>query len=377
MPFDDAASNEIDTTTLCVANCVFALNSNAELKRSMLGRKNGEISWRYKWHKEGLSTMRQGLNDRALSLTEWGIEHSEELGILTEKHPTGATIIDLGVKARGGFAAGRFMTEVCLGGLGKTSITHMTFGDLVLPSIHVETDFPAIATLGAQFAGWQIKTSDYFAMGSGPARAIALKPKELYQKIEYSEASEKAVLVLEADRFPTGQAIEYIARECKTKPTSLYLLVAPTSSMAGAVQISGRIVESGIHRLTEIGFDPKKILYGCGYAPISPIHPKTAKAMGRTNDAISYGGATYYSVDSEDDTKLRELVHRAPSSASKDYGKPFYDIFKAANFDFYKIDPAIFAPAAFTINNVRTGVTHTAGKIDTLLLKQTMEITPA
>jgi len=317
------------------------------------------------------------LNERAVRLIEWAIEHSEELGILVEKHPTDATIIDLGIKAKGGLAAGRFMTEVCLGGLGKTSVTAMSYEDVTLPSIHVETDFPAIATLGAQFAGWQIKTSDYFAMGSGPARAIALKPKELYQKIEYSEVSQSAVLVLEAEHYPTEEAIKYVAEECKTTPANVYALVAPTSSMAGAVQISGRIVESGIHRLTELGFDPKKILYGCGYAPISPIHPNAAKAMGRTNDAISYGGVTFYSVDSEDDTKLRELVTRAPSSASKDYGRPFYEVFKTANFDFYKIDPGLFAPATFAITNIKTGVTHTAGRINSLLLKQTMQLAPA
>jgi methenyltetrahydromethanopterin cyclohydrolase len=319
----------------------------------------------------------KGLNARAVDLITWGIEHSEELGIVTEKHQTGATLIDLGIKAKGGLAAGRFMTEVCLGGLGKTSVTTMRYEDVALPTIHVETDFPALATLGAQFAGWQIKTSDYFAMGSGPARAIALKPKELYQKIAYSEMSENAVLVLEADRYPTEEAIEYIAQECRTAPANVYALVAPTSSMAGAVQISGRVVESGIHRLSELGFDSKRILYGCGYAPISPIHPNAAKAMGRTNDAISYGGVTFYSVDSDDDTKLRELINRAPSSASKDYGRPFYEVFKAANFDFYKIDPGIFAPATFAITNVKTGITHTAGKINPLLLKQTMQLTPA
>jgi len=319
----------------------------------------------------------KGLNARAVSLIRWGIEHSEELGILAEQHPTGATLIDLGIKATGGLAAGRFMTEVCLGGLGKTSVTTMSYEDVSLPSIHVETDFPALATLGAQFAGWQIKTSDYFAMGSGPARAIALKPKELYQKIGYNETSESAVLVLEADRYPTEEAIKYVADECKTPPANVYALVAPTSSMAGTVQISGRVVESGIHRLTELGFDPKKILYGCGHAPISPIHPNSAKAMGRTNDAISYGGITFYSVDSDDDTKLKELTNRAPSSASKDYGRPFYEIFKAANFDFYKIDPGIFAPATFAITNIKTGKTHTAGKINPLLLKQSMQLAPA
>jgi len=319
----------------------------------------------------------RGLNARAVEMIQWGVEHAEELGILTEKHSTGATIIDLGIKAKGGLAAGKFMTEVCLGGLGKTLVTTMDYGEIALPSIHVETDFPALATLGAQFAGWQIKTQDYFAMGSGPARAIALKPKELYQKIAYSERSENAVLVLEADKYPTEEALKVIAEECEMTAADIYTLVAPTSSMAGAVQISGRVVESGIHRLSELGLDPKLILYGCGYAPISPIHPNAAKAMGRTNDAITYGGATFYSVNSDDDKKLSELVNRAPSSASKDYGRPFYEVFKAANFDFYKIDPGIFAPASFAVTNVRSGITYTAGKINPLLLKQSMQLSSA
>lgn len=314
------------------------------------------------------------VNERAMRLIEWGIEHSEELGILKEKHQAGATVLDLGIRARGGFLAGKFMTEVCLGNLGKASITHMAYDDIVLPSVYVETDFPAIATLGAQFAGWQIKTHNYFAMGSGPARALALKPKELYQKIGYKDTFDNAAIALEASKYPTKEALEYIAGECEVPLANLYVLIAPTSSMTGSVQISGRIVEAGIHRLTEIGFDPKKILYGCGYAPIAPIHPDTGQAMGRTNDAISYGGAVFYSVDFEDDAKLKELVHRAPSSTSKDYGRPFFETFKAADFDFYKIDPSIFAPAVFAVNNVRTGVTHTSGRINAQLLKQTMEL---
>ncbi|HYB67815.1 MAG TPA: methenyltetrahydromethanopterin cyclohydrolase [Candidatus Acidoferrales bacterium] len=48
-----------------------------------------------------------------------------------------------------------------------------------------------------------------------------------------------------------------------------------------------------------------------------------------------------------------------------------------ANFDFYKIDPGIFAPATFAITNIKTGITHTAGKINPELLKQTMQLAPA
>ena len=99
--------------------------------------------------------------------------------------------------------------------------------------------------------------------------------------------------------------------------------------------------------------------------------------MGRTNDAIFYGGIAFYSVDFDDDAKLKEYVAKAPASTSRDYGKPFYETFKAAGFDFYKIDPNLFAPAVFAVNNLRTGITHTAGRLNVQVLKQTMGLTPS
>jgi len=315
------------------------------------------------------------VNKKAIKLVQDAMSRPEEFGLTIFKDSSGATIIDAGIKAVGGYSAGRLVTEICMGNLGKANITYMDYEGLKLPSIFVDTDYPAISTLGAQFAGWRIKTEKYFAMGSGPARALALKPKELYQKIAYEDDSDEAVLVLETDAYPPLEALAYIAKECEVQAQNLYVLVAPTSSLAGSVQISGRIVEAGIHKLTEIGFDPKKILYGCGYAPIAPIHPKSAKAMGRTNDALYYGGFTYYTVDFEDDLKLKEIVAKAPSSTARDYGKPFYEIFKAANFDFYQVDPNLFAPAVFAVNNIRSGVTYTAGKMNLSVLRQTMGLT--
>lgn len=116
-----------------------------------------------------------------------------------------------------------------------------------------------------------------------------MKPKEVYDRIEYKDTFNRAVLALESNSIPTEGAIDYIAKKCKVASDSLILMVAPTTSISGSIQISGRIVETGIHKLMQIGFDTKRIIYGCGYAPISPIHPKDQKAMGRTNDALYYG----------------------------------------------------------------------------------------
>jgi methenyltetrahydromethanopterin cyclohydrolase len=318
--------------------------------------------------------LRLSINEKALELVKEAIEKSYELNLNVEKHPSGATIIDAGIKACGSYAAGKIITEICLGGLGKATVTFISYGTIALPAIYVETGRPAIATLGAQLAGWRLKIEDYFAMGSGPARALALKPRDLYEEIGYRDDAESAVLVLEAEATPPRNVLNYIANECKVKLENLYIIVAPTASLAGAVQISGRVVETGIHKLSKIGLDPKKIVHGCGCAPIAPIHPKAAKAMGRTNDSLIFAGIAYYTVDYEDDEELREIVKEAPSSASKDYGKPFYELFEEADFDFYKIDPNLFAPAMIFVNNIKSGVTYKAGKINVEALKQSMNI---
>ena len=117
---------------------------------------------------------------------------------------------------------------------------------------------------------------------------------------------------------------------------------------------------------------PKKALSGLGYAPIAPVHPKFIEAMGRTNDMILYGGIVHLTVEWDDDTKLKEMVELVPSINSKDYGKPFAEIFKEAGYDFYKIDPALFAPAAIMVNNVKTGHFFKAGKINSDVLKQSI-----
>ena len=313
------------------------------------------------------------VNRKAMNLVKTLIDKADTFGVLVRKTTSGATVIDAGIDARGGFGAGQIITEICLGGLGKAEITYKQYGDLDLPSIFVQTDYPAISALGSQFAGWQIKADKYTAMGSGPARALSLKPKEIYEKICYEDASDAAVLVLETSKEPPKEAITKICEGCGVEAEKLFLVLVPTSCIAGSVQIAGRIVETGLHKLTELGLDPKLVSNACGYAPIAPVHPKMAQAMGRTNDAIIYAGTAYYKVGSDSDEELKKILEKAPASASKGYGKPFMEIFKEAGYDFYKIDPGLFAPAVFVINNAKTGKTFKAGKIDAEVFKKSIK----
>lgn len=285
-------------------------------------------------------------------------------GVKVERASVGATIVDAGINAKGGFQAGKIITEICMGGCGKAEITNRQYGELELPSIFIYTDHPVIATMGSQFAGWQIKEGEYFAIGSGPARALALKPKEIYEKIGYKDDFDKAVVVLETGNYPPEKIIERLAKDCSISAENLAIILTPTTSIAGSTQVSGRIVETGIHKLSKLGFEPNKILYAWGIAPIPPIRPKFAQAMARTNDAILYGGIAYYVVAHEDEKELAKIVEKAPSKASKDYGKPFIEIFKEANYDFYKIDSNLFAPAILVVNNKKTGNTFKSGEIN-------------
>jgi len=312
------------------------------------------------------------VNRLAWKLLEELCEKSGFYNVIVEKISSEATIVDAGIKAKGGFEAGKIITEICMGGCGKAEITYRKYGELELPSIFVYTDHPVIATLGSQFAGWQIKEGDYFAIGSGPARALALKPKEIYEKIGYRDEFDKAVVVLETNKYPPAKLLKRFAKECKVSPENLAITLTPTTSITGATQVSGRIVETGIHKLIKLGLDPKVILHAWGCAPIPPIHPKFEQAMARTNDAILYGGTAYYAVTYNDEEELKQIVNKAPSKASKAYGKPFIEIFKEANYDFYKIDPNLFAPAILIVTNVKTGRVFKAGEINVEALAKSL-----
>jgi methenyltetrahydromethanopterin cyclohydrolase len=313
------------------------------------------------------------VNRLAWKLAEKLLGNQAFYGVHASKTTASATVIDAGVNVPGGFQAGKILTELCMGAAGKAQLDFKAYGDLTLPSITVSSDHPAVAALGSQFAGWRIKEPDgSIAIGSGPARALALKPKNVYEEIDYKDASEKAVLTLESNSLPSDALIEKVTNSCNIKPENLIAAVAPTASLAGLTQVTGRVVEVGIHKLRTLGLSPKLIRYAMGYAPIPPKCKEFEEAMARTNDAILYGGTVYLVVEHDDEAALKKIVEQAPSNTSKDYGKPFLQIFREADRDFYKIDHALFAPALLMINNVKTGKTFTAGKVNAGILRESL-----
>ena len=320
---------------------------------------------------EILQILNHSVNKGALEVVKTILDDKDSLDCKISESKNGTTIIDAGIECTGTADLGRLIGEVCLGGLGSVKLSMMYIGDLELPAVIVATEYPKIATLASQYAGWTIKVGKYFAMGSGPARALAQVEKKLYEELEYKDRSKKGVIVLESRVSPSDEVTEYIAEKCKISTSNLYCIVVPTASIAGSVQISSRIVEVGMHKLHEIGFDPEKVRRGHGVAPIAPVAKNDSKAMGVTNDCILYGGRTFYFVKSEDDN-LQEIVEKVPSSTSDQYGQPFYDLFKSVEFDFYKVDPLLFSPAEITINHIETGDIYQAGELNPDVLKQSL-----
>jgi methenyltetrahydromethanopterin cyclohydrolase len=323
------------------------------------------------------------LNKSALNLVNKLCDEADKYGVNIEKSESGATIVDAGIEAEGGFLAGEMVTEICLAGYGTANVVPIQYGNVVLPSVFIKTDYPALSLLGSQFAGWQVKGDGYSAIASGPARALALKPKDLYEKLQFKEESDTAVLVLETQKKPPEVIIQQVAEKCKISPNNLYIVMFSTTSLAGATQVSGRIVETGLHKLERLGLDPLVVKHAWGYTPIVPLHPDSGEAMGRTNDAILYGGVTNYIVNYDDEEKLQSIVKQAPSSASAmlqeakrlaQKNPRFLDIYKEAGFDFYKIDTNIFAPAIVSINNMKTGRTFKAGDLDIEVMKSSLGI---
>ena len=311
------------------------------------------------------------LNKLAYRLMEKLITEPDFYNVTVEKLPCNATVVDTGLEAKGGYEAGLMTTRIAMGGAGNVSLGYEDYDGEKLPTIIVSTDQPAWSLFGAQLAGWKISVENYTADGSGPARALALKPKKVFQKIEYKDDADVAVLLLEGHKKPTDNAAMFIAESCRVKPERVYLLLTSTTSMAGMVQISGRVVETGLFRLDVLGLDLKKVKYGIGYAPIMPLHIDNGKAMGRAEDALTYAGVTSFVVD-EEESVLKELTKQASSITCKDYGKTSYSIYKNADFDFTKIDPALFAPAVMTLISAKTGAVFTSGKINNEIIKKSL-----
>jgi methenyltetrahydromethanopterin cyclohydrolase len=300
------------------------------------------------------------LNKSAAKIAMEMIEKSKELRINIHKLKNGATILDCGIKSKGGLEAGRLYSSVCLGGLAKVSISKENFGEIKLPTVKVETDEPWKACIGSQKAGWNVKIEEYLGMGSGPARMLLNSADE-----RYKEDSDIGVLALENSKLPNEKVSGHIAKKCGVDEDKLILLTARTASLVGSTQVSARMVETALYKMNYLGMD-FEVSKASGFAPIAMVIGDDKRMMGIENDMIIYGATVHLEVEGDLDIKA------IPSISSPDYGEPFSEVFKKAGYDFYKIDPGIFAPAMVTVKDLMTGRIKNAGYINSLMIEKTL-----
>jgi methenyltetrahydromethanopterin cyclohydrolase len=311
------------------------------------------------------------MNRLAWEIAEAMAGDAELLRVRVSTLPGGARIIDAGVETPGGLDAGLALSEICMGGLGNVIYAPLQIGSQSWPGVTVWTDHPAISCMASQYAGWAISVGKFFGMGSGPLRAHARVERELFEKLAYEEEAEHGVLVLETRTLPTDEVAAWVAQKARLTPAQLTFVVAPTASLAGGVQISARILETGLHKMETLGFDVRRVVSAIGTAPVPPVAKNDLRGIGRTNDCILYGGQARYTVMATD-AELRELAEKVPASASRDYGTPFYDIFQRYEGDFYKIDPLLFSPAEVWLTSVETGRTFHAGRLNPEILEASL-----
>ncbi|MEC7864844.1 MAG: methenyltetrahydromethanopterin cyclohydrolase [Pseudomonadota bacterium] len=312
------------------------------------------------------------INKTVKPLVEKLLDTADQLNIGVHTTDGGAKIIDAGINYNGCLESGRLITEICMGGLGKVDLTMSSNTPNWPLTINVHSTDPVLSCLASQYAGWNlsfVKEEDNFnALGSGPCRALALK-EDLFDDLNYSDKFYSTVVVLEVDRNPPQEIINKITNDCSVSEKNLTIILTPTKSLSGSVQVVGRVLEVGMHKLHEIGFPLDKVIDGFGSAPVPPPAPDFLIGMGRTNDAILYGGTVHLFVDVPDDEAF-ELAKRLPSSTSSDYGKPFADIFKEYKYDFYKIDKLLFSPAKVIVSTIKTGKTFIEGSTNIDLVEK-------
>ena len=294
------------------------------------------------------------------------------LGVSGHTLPGGARILDFGVETHGSLQAGTLLANLCMAGLSGVSLSPGSVDGIGVPTVQVQTDHPVEACLLSQYAGWRVSVGDYFGMGSGPMRAVAAR-EELFEKLPWDESPDSVLGVLEAAALPDEAVINYLAERCGVEPGGVTLAVAPTASLTGTIQVVARSVETSLHKLFELGFDVRRIVSGFGAAPLPPVAKDDLAGIGRTNDAILYGGRVTLWVTG-DDASLEEIGSKVPASSAKGYGKPFIDIFREADHDFYKIDPMLFSPAEIVFHNIETGSAFCFGEVAPAVLRQSFGI---
>lgn len=296
--------------------------------------------------------MNLGLNDRAVRLANKIAKEADKLDIKVFNLPQSGRVFDCGVRVSGSIRAGKFLAEASLGVRADVSISPGKSADPPHWVVRVETQDPLAACVASQYAGWEIRRGDFFAMGSGPMRAAAGR-EELIREFELTEKADQVLGVLETRHLPGSDVIADIAEACKVAPEQVTLLCARSASIAGMIQIVARSIETALHKLHLLGFDLTSIYRAEGSAPLPPQPADDLTAIGLTNDAIRFGSVVTLCTSAGQEA-IEAVGPKVPTSATTAPDVPFLDLLKDCGGDFYRLDPMLFSPAVIVFANDRT-----------------------
>lgn len=306
----------------------------------------------------------ESINRTAIELVDEALDFAGELDVVGYELDNGATVVDFGIDAAGGVEAGLLLAEIQTAGLANLRTRMGELAGAPRQYVELSTDHPAVALLCSQKAGWEVTTESGFeGLGSGPARALVGRETE-FERVGYYDSAEFATLAIESTTLPDEEVAEQVAEMAEVDAEGVFLPTFATGSTAGSVTTAARAAELAVFRLLEIGYEPTDVLHASGSAPLAPPTRDETEAMGRTNDALAYGGEVHLQV-ARDDDRFGEIV----STASEEYGTPFVDVFEDADWDFYDVPESVFAPAQVTVDVV-DGPVYTVGETDEELLAE-------
>ena len=309
----------------------------------------------------------ESINRSAVELVDEALDFAAELDIVATELDCGATVLDFGVESDGGIEAGLMLADIQTAGLATIYTQMGRVGGAPIPYVELTTDHPGVALLCSQKAGWELDIGEFNGLGSGAARALVGQETD-FERVGYYDEFDFAVLAVESIDFPTDEIAEHVAELSNVEPTSVFLPTFAAGSTAGSVSMAARAAELAVFRLSELGYPPADIISATGRAPLAPVSYNESTAMGRTNDALAYGGEVYLQVRSES-----TVFEQVPSNAREEYGVPFEQIFEDADWDFYAVDEDIFAPAKVTLD-VIDGETYVLGETDEQLVAESFGI---
>lgn len=312
------------------------------------------------------------VNKEAMKIVKKIIENKEALNVGVISLKNGSTVIDMGINYPGGWKAAKYLTEVTMGGLGRLSYSIYHLGELELPQVNIYADKPVIACLSCQLSGWALpefkNDAGIVPLISGPVRTI-VKEDKFAKPFSYQDKSEKVVVVLQDKVLPGEELTAYIAQRCKVEPKGVFILVAPTGSLVGLVNVIARTLETSMWRLHELGFGVNNVISAWGRAPLPPISKDEYTAMIRANTYIYYGGTAGFVANCKDEDieRIIEDITLSPKT-TKQYGIPFSKLLEEAGGNIFNMTEFCHNVTKVNFYNSFTGNTFVYGKNDQKML---------